>query len=243
MHFNKEYIFKNDFVNTAHFGNLKGFNDFNNLTEMYQIGLNRCNPLEYYFMLCTNNHEVHDISIAMTKEESADFFSHIIKLRDDRGNASAAVTKYWMDEILINSIVADFEQNLFRLSIRNMGEERHNTVTLFTNYKIELYAKVCEIIEERFKGIAGVKYLDTPDGIKVEKLNNRKSQSGETHLQKITKYLESKEIGEVFKMKEICEATKLTQKQVQKVKDNNPSINNMFDKMKTDKKGWYVKIS
>ena len=179
----------------------------------------------------------------MTKEESTEFFCHIIKLRDDRGNASAAITKYQMDEILINSIVADFEQNLFRLSVRNMEEERHNTVTLFTNYKIELYAKVCEIIEKKFKEIAEVKYLDTPDNIKIEQLNNRKSQRGETNLQKITRYLESKEIGEVFKINELCEATKLTRKQVQKVKDNNPSINNIFNKMKTDKKGWYAKIS
>jgi len=44
-------------------------------------------------------------------------------------------------------------------------------------------------------------------------------------------------------MKELCEATKLTHKQVQKVKDNNPSIKNIFNKMKTDKSGWYVKVS
>jgi len=238
----KECIFKNVFAHTAHFGNIKGFNEYNNLTEMYQIGLNRCNPLEYYFMLCTNNYEVYDITKAMTKEESIGFFNHIIKLKDD-GRASAAFAKYWMDEILVNSIVADFEQNLFRLSVRNIGEEGHNKVTLFTNYKIELYAKVCEKIEERFEGIAEVRYLCTPDSIKVEQLNKRKSQSGETNLQKITKYLESKEIGEVFKMKELCEATKLTHKQVQKVKDNNPSIKNIFNKMKTDKSGWYVKVS
>lgn len=124
-----------------------------------------------------------------------------------------------------------------------IGEERHNEVTLFTNYKIELYEKVCKEIEERFKGIAEVRCLGTPDSIKVEQLNKRKSQRGETNLQKITKYLESKEIGEVFKMKELCEATKLTHKQVQKVKDNNPSIKNIFNKMKTDKTGWYVKVS
>ncbi len=239
----KECIFKDVFAHTAHFGNIKGFNEYNNLTEMYQIGLNRCNPLEYYFMLCTNNQEVHDITKAMSKERSIGFFGHIIKLKNKSGEANAAIAKYWMDEILINSIAADFEQNLFRLSVRNMDEERTNKVTLFTNYKIELYAKACEIIEERFKGIAEVKYLDTPDNIIVEQLNKRKSQSGETHLQKITKFLESKEVGEVFKMKDLCEATKLTQKQVQKVKDNNPSINNIFNKMKTDKKGWYAKVS
>lgn len=238
----KESIFKNVFAHTAHFGNIKGFNEYNNLTEMYQIGLNRCNPLEYYFMLCTNNYEVYDITKAMTKEESIGFFNHIIKLKDD-GRASAAFAKYWMDEILVNSIVADFEQNLFRLSVRNIGEEGHNKVTLFTNYKIEMYAKVCEKIEERFKGIAEVRYLGTPDSIKIGKLNNRKSQSGETHLQKISKFLDSKELGEVFDIKELCEATKLTQKQVQKVRDNNPSIKNIFNKMKTDKKGVYVKVS
>lgn len=237
-----EHAFKNVFSHTAHFGNIKGFNEYNNLTEMYQIGLNRCNPLEYYFMLCTNNQEVYNITKAMPKEESRDFFSHIIKLKDD-GKASAAFAKYWMDEILVNSIVADFEQNLFRLSVRNMAEERNNKVMLFTNYAKEMYAKVCKNIEERFKGIAEVKYLDTPDSIKVEQLNNRKSRSGETHLQKILKFLNSKEVGEVFDIKELCENTKLTQKQLQKVKDNNPSIKNIFNKMKTDKKGVYAKVS
>lgn len=238
-----EDAFKNAFAHTAHFGNLKGFNEYNNLTEMYQIGLNRCNPLEYYFMLCTNNQEVYDTTKAMTKEQSRDFFWHIIKLKNDSGKASAAFAKYWMDEILVNSIVADFEQNLFRLSVRNIGEERQNKVTLFTNYTKELYSRVCEEIEKRFKGTAEVKYLDTPDNIKVEKLNNRKSKSGETHLQKILKFLDSKEIGEVFEIKELCEKTKLTQKQLQKVKDNNPSIKNIFNEMKTDKRGWYAKVS
>lgn len=239
----KEYIFKDVFAHTAHFGNIKGFNEYNNLTEMYQIGLNRCNPLEYYFMLSTNNREICDITKAMSKEKSRDFFSHIIKLKNDVGEASAVIAKYWMDEILINSVVADFEQNLFRISVGKMDEERYNTVSLFTNYTNELYARICEKIEERFKGIAEVKYLDTPDSIKVEQLNKRKSKSGETHLQKILRFLDSKEAGEVFDIKELCENTKLTQKQLQKVKDNNPSIKNIFNKMKTDKKGWYAKVS
>ena len=239
----KEYEkqFKNNFDNVEHFGNIKGYNNYNDVTESYQIGINRFNPFTYFLMVATINKEYYEMVTSMTVEKSIEFFDSVIKTNNDSGGSMEGLTKYYMEEVLIKSVVADFEQNMFRTSIRNIDNTNENITYLFMNYGYKTYSKIAEAIEKRYSGIAEVEYVETPDIVSISKVKKRKTSNGESHAQKILKYLDTLEEGEMFKTSEMLSETGLKQVQLDKVKANNPSIKKWFYIMKTDEKGWYVK--
>lgn len=239
----KEYekFFTDISPNINHFGNIKGSNKHRQITECFHIGINRFNPFEYFLMAGTVVDEYYKDAISMTPERSIDFFDCILKTTSDKGGSREAFVKYDMEQMLINSVVADFEQNIFRMSIRNIDNNAHNVAYLFMNYESEIYEKVAKCIEERFEGIAKVEYIETPDIIALDKLKKRKSVKGETNTQKVISWIENLKVGEMFRTSDLIKGTKLTSKQLDKVKEHNECIRNLFLSMKTEKKGYYVK--
>lgn len=228
-------------TNVSHFGNIKGYNEYRDLTECFQVGINRFNPFEYFLMAGTVTDEYYLNAIAMTPERSVEFFEGIIKTNSNKGGAMEAIIKYDMREMLINSIVADFEQNIFRMSIRNIDNQASNIAYLFMNYETETYNEIAKCIEERFKGIANIEYIDTPINIAINKLKKRKSAKGETNTQKVIAWIENLDDGEMFRTSDLLKETELSSKQLDKVKEHNESIRSLFLSMKTERKGWYVK--
>ena len=239
----KEYekYFTDISPNINHFGNIKGSNKHRQITECFHIGVNRFNPFVYFLMAGTVVDDYYKDAISMTPERSIDFFDSILKTNSDKGRSKEAFVKYDMEQMLINSVIADFEQNIFRMSIRNIDNSAHNVAYLFINYESDTYGKVAKCIEERFKGIATVEYLGTPDTIALDKLKNRNSVKGETNTQKVISWIENLKVGEMFRTSDLLKGTKLTSKQLDKVKEHNECIRNSFLSMKTDKKGYYIK--
>lgn len=227
--------FKRDFDYVGYFGNLKGFNDFNELCNMAHIGMNRFPNMAYYFIYCGCHIEEYQKLQEMSEEESLKFFDALSRNHNKE-------YENIINEIMLRCMLADFEQNIFRLAIRNYKNTEDVNIWTFYNSEDSLYQKLSNMIEERYSKYGVIfKYEDTPESLKIEKVKNRKPPKGKskTHAQKIIEWRERLKSGTEYKIKALLEETGLNDKQLQKVKSNNEIIAKIFENDKTDKKGYY----
>lgn len=77
--------------------------------------------------------------------------------------------------------------------------------------------------------------------MQVEKVKDRKPPEGksQTNAQKIISWVEAKESGTVFKMKEMLSDTEISDNALKDLKKNNKFIKQYLENMKTDKRGYY----
>lgn len=227
--------FQKDFRNVGYFGNLKGFNDFKDLQRMAHIGMNRFPNMAYFFIYCGCNMETYNKLMEMTEDESLTFFDSLGK--NHNKEYEGVITS-----IMLRCMLADFEQNIFRLAIRNYDNLDNVHIWTFYNTDDDLYNNLSSMIEERYK-CYGVdfEYEDTPEEIKIEKVKNRKPPQGKkmTNAQKIISWREQLEVGTEYKVQTLLKETGLNDKQFQKAKSNNEMIAKIFESDKTDKKGYY----
>lgn len=231
--------FKKDFDNVCYFGNLKGFNDFKDLYKMAHVGMNRYPPMAYFYIYCGCNMDVYNSLSSMTEEDT-------LKLFDDITSNKSEEYQEALDNIMIHCMLADFEQNIFRLAIRDYNNEDKVEVWTFYNSEHTVYNSLSSLIEKRFKPFSVVfKYEDAPEELLLEKAKNRKppNDKEKTHAQKIIEWRDSLPTGKEYKTKDLLEATGLTNKQLQKAKGNNNVLANLFKSDETNKKGYYVKTS
>ena len=139
-------------------------------------------------------------------------------------------------------MLADFEQNIFRLAIRNYKNKENVHIWTFYNADDYLYSELSAMIEERYKPYGTVfEYEDTPEELKVEKIKNRKPPEGKkmTNAQKIISWREQLPPGTEYKVQTLLKETGLNDKQFQKAKSNNEVLAKILESDKTDKKGYY----
>ena len=139
-------------------------------------------------------------------------------------------------------MLADFEQNIFRLAIRNYENTENVHIWTFYNADDYLYSKLSAMIEERYKPYGAVfEYEDTPEELKIEKIKNRKPPEGKkmTNAQKIINWREQLSPGTEYKVQTLLKETGLNDKQFQKAKSNNEVLAKILESDKTDKKGYY----
>ena len=171
----------------------------------------------------------------MTEEESLKFFDAITK--NHNAEYEPIIT-----QIMLRCMLADFEQNIFRLAIRNF--KNTETVHIWTFYKsdVDVYAQLSRMIEERYKP-QGVQfeYEDTPEELKIEKIKERKPPKGKrmTNAQKIISWREKLPVGTEYKIQTLLKETGLTDRQLQKAKSNNNALAKLLESDKTAKKGYY----
>lgn len=233
--------FKDTSKALAYFGNIKGFNEFKELTECYHIGINRYEPIVYFMMACVVEPWIYQYVKTMNIDESAEFFEEITNNKIDYSEVSEEMKiKMVMQDMLTWSVMADFEQNIFRLSIRDIGNKRHNEVNLLINYENKQYEILCRTIEARFSKRAEINYVDTPSNILEEKTRHRKSDTGETHPQKILNYIDSLPDGCEFNIQSLCDVTGLSTRQVESAKKNS-IVREKLNDMRTSKRGNYKK--
>jgi len=143
---------------------------------------------------------------------------------------------------MLRCMLADFEQNIFRLAIRNYSNTEHVHIWTFYNVEDNLYKSLSYMIENRYRpyGVT-FEYEDKPEELKIEEIKSRKPPNGKkmTNAQKIIEWCDNQEFGKVFKINELLHDTGLSNDDLKKVKKNNPTINELFISMKTDKKGYY----
>lgn len=227
--------FEKDFENVIYFGNIKGSNDYKDVYQMAHVGMNRFPNLAYYYMYCGCHMEEYDKLAEMSEEESLHFFDQLSK--NHNKDYEDIIT-----EVMLRCMLADFEQNIFRLAIRNFKNTEKVRVWVFCNTDDALYHELTKRIEKRY-GPYGVKftYEDAPEELQIEKVKDRKPPEGkkQTNAQKIIEWREKLVPGTEYKVKDLLEGTGLNDKQFQKVKKNNKVISDIFAKDKTEKKGYY----
>ena len=179
--------------------------------------------------------EVYKELMTLTEEESLKFFDSLRKNHNKE-------YEYIITQVMLRCMLADFEQNIFRLAIRNYTNTENVHIWTFYNAEDALYAELSAMIENRY-GPYGVvfEYEDTPEQLKVEKVKDRKPPNGKqmTNAQKIISWCESQKQGTVFKVNTLLAETGLSNDSFKETRRSNAVIKKMFDEMKTDKQGYY----
>lgn len=224
--------FKKDFPMVAYFGNMKGFNIYRKITKMAHIGLNRYSQMAYFFMYCASNDEEYQKVKSMSIAESILYFDDVLNNNEV------------MDDIMYHSILADFEQNIFRLAIRNLDNKKPVHVWAFYNNSDNgnQFFPLSLMMKMRYMSL-GVKFIyeDAPQCVKFNAIINRTPPNGKamTNAQIVLEWWENQPKGKEFEVKELLFDTGLNSRQLQKVKEKNASISKLFSDNKMDKKGRY----
>lgn len=227
--------FQKEFRNVGYFGNLKGFNDFKDLYRMAHVGMNRFPNMAYYFIYCGSHMEEYHRLSEMGEDESLDFFTLLSKNHNKE-------YEYIINKIMLRCMLADFEQNIFRLAIRNYENTDNVHIWTFYNTDDYLYNELSAMIEDRYKPYGALfEYEDTPEELKIEKVKDRKPPNGKkmTNAQKIISWREKLPKGTEYKIQTLLKETGLSDKQLQKAKSNNEVLSRILESDKTDKKGYY----
>lgn len=224
------------FINTA-------TTDLESLTEvdeqykyqMAHIGMNRFPNLVYFFIYCGCHMELYEKLSEMSEEESLQFFDELTK--NHNKEYEGVITG-----IMLRCMLADFEQNIFRLAIRNYSNTEHVHIWTFYNVEDKLYKSLSEMIENRYSpyGVT-FDYEDKPEALKIEEIKSRKPPKGKkmTNAQKIIEWRDQLSQGTEYKLQELLKGTGLTNKQFQKARNGNKTLSDILKSDKTDKKGYY----
>ena len=201
---------------------------------MAHIGMNRYPPTAYFYIYCGCNMDIYHKLRDMTEEESKNFFKNI--------NSNSSQYQNILDTVMLKCMLADFEQNIFRLAIRNYGNTDDVHIWTFYNNGSDVYKALSSMIEDRYKPYGVVfEYEDSPEELQIEKIKDRKPPEGKkmTNAQKVIEWRDHQTKGKEFKIKELLKDTGLTYDSFKKVLKNNPILKKEFDLMKTSKKGYY----
>lgn len=212
-----EHRFKDQFKNVNHFGNIKGSNQYREVNNICQVGLNRWSELIYVLY-------ANEIGRCNDLDES------LIKRIYDVET---------IDRIRCSLILSDIEQNIYRCSIRNNGNKHKcNYMILFNTIErsklFKDYKPLVTMLERRYKPLgAMINVIDTPPKFKLLKAEERNSEN-ETSLQKFNEWFKRQPKGRLFKRSDLKNEIKLTDPQFKEVKRT--GILNHF---KTQKQGVY----
>ena len=228
--------FLKTFRYVAYFGNLKGTNDFMGLTKMGHIGMNRFPNLTYFYMYCGCNMETFERLSKMSEEDSLVFLGEVSK--NHNKEYEEIITS-----IMLQCMLADFEQNLFRLAIRNYDNTKKIHVWTFCNTADDLYSELTGMIEQRYREY-GVQfeYEDTPQALLVAKAKERKPPEGKdkTHAQRIIEWVNIQPDGREFKRAELLKELGMSENQFKNSLKKNQTVKGIVENLKVqNKKGYY----
>lgn len=196
--------------------------------------MNRYPPTAYFYIYCGCNMDFYHKLRDMTEEESKNFFKSI--------NSNSSQYQNILDTVMLRCMLADFEQNIFRLAIRNYGNTDDVHIWTFYNNDSDVYKSLSSMIEDRYKPYGAVfEYEDAPEELQIEKIKDRKPPKGKkkTNAQKIINWCEQQEHGTVFKIGTLLSDTGLSNNTFKETRKSNSTIKKMFNEMKTEKQGYY----
>ena len=122
---------------TAHFGDIKGKNEFKDATVIAQIGLNSLQPPQYLAHILARNKEMQQMFPGKSHEETEKMLEEIVK-----GETYLNfMTRY---------ILADIDQCLFRSAIRQADNRKDVTYYLFYSLLSPQYKLLTKKIIERY---------------------------------------------------------------------------------------------
>ena len=140
--------------NVAHFGDIRGKNDFTSENAFAQVGINRMQPVHYLVHVLGRN---DDMRQDVARREPDSMYEQIEAIyQDDR-----------YIEFMTSHILADIDQCMFRSAIRNSDNTKDVVYYLF--YKLYRYPKLRTAIENRYKTQLGasIEYIKEKDIIEA----------------------------------------------------------------------------
>ena len=209
---------------TGHFGRLHGSNKYRNADLIAHVGLNRQPHINYFLIdsIVSSYNELNDIRNKSLIEQ----VTLLNEWMKPNGKISTGDT-------MMKSLLVDFEQNIFRSAIRKRDNTKV-TVLLFCDCRI--FRKLIYLMRGRYEKLgATIKEIVHP----AFGVSDALARKGETNTQKIINWMKQQKDGTIFKIAQMKKETGLTDKNVDKVKDNNKSIHELFNQMKTEKRGYY----
>lgn len=215
-----ENKFKDRFKSVNHFGNIKGSNQYREINNICQVGLNRWSEL-IYVLYANEIGRCNDLDKSLIK-----------RIYDTKT----------IDRIRCSLILTDIEQNVYRCGIRNNGNKHKcNYMLMFnTTEKSRLfkdYQPLVTMIEKRYKPLGStINVIDAPTEFKLLKSRERNQ---ETNTKKILRWLSANK-GNTFHINDMLLNLNLTQKQFGRIKEKDLSIKQLFENMKTNKRGYYI---
>lgn len=219
--------FKNYFT-TAHFGKIKGTNAFRGKQNITQVGLSVL-PHSLYFLLAG----------AINRYNCHNDLTNIVYDYDT------------VDNIMCRFILADLEQNIFRGCIRNETNKEMMNYLLFCNYEnlstlTDRTSKLKDIVDgkklkkmifDRYSKLgATIIFKKTPIEFKLLKAKERKQ---DTNTKKILEWCNSKPSGYIFKISELKQDLNIKDKTLDKLREKDSIIKDMFNNMSNNRKGYY----
>ena len=221
-------------IRRDYLGNLKGRNDFQDHLVFAQVGLNY-KPFSCY--------------LSILVEQNPDLRKKLIDPQSYQGAGDVKIIEEYMNSktyksAVLNDLLADIEQNIFRSPIRNPSCKEDVYYYLFFDYDNLGNQGLKEKIFDRFHNRYGADVLciDPAQYLCKQKILCRKATKEKTAAQKILEYLATMKDGSVFRIDDLLSQTQLTQKQFNKVKEKNEFIREYFNKMAVEgKRGVYSK--
>lgn len=204
-----------DYPEVNHFGNIKGFNCYNQLTNILQIGVLRY-PDDAYIDIAGYTALTQQSNIIL-KVFTQDRFERL------------------RHSIMCRYIAADIEQNLLRSKIRNIDCKEPVTYTIMMNCKDQ--SDVISILADRFPR-AKIEVIATPT-IFLKARNQQRNNKKMSVSQRVIDWLANQPQGTVFKINDMYTALQISRKQFSKAKENNKSLSKIFQDIQTEKRGYY----
>lgn len=224
--------FGNSGYDLGHFGGIKGMNDFIKHTKFVHVGNNRFDPFVYFIKYLAQKPFVFEQLKKMNESASREFILETTKL--NRGLFKNDI----LNRIMFRSIMADFEQNIFRTAIRNFHNKAE--VKVYTFWNCKMFEPLNNLIEDRYKPF-GVKfeYLGVPDPVRKMKTGIRKPKDGKkTNPKKILGWYSNQPKGKVFKLSEMLIELNIDNNDFKNAKKNS-QIKSLLEKSRTEKQGYY----
>lgn len=208
---------------TMHFGDTKGYNDYKDVTEFLQIGVNRQDDL-YYFSTYLELYpkEMEKIN-TLSPDDILIYIEQITWL--ERGNFENEK----IQNIMLSKIATDFEQNIFRTKLRQFGSSDEVNIKIICAKE---YKKAISPVLRRY-GIS----LDVDEQTFYIEPGLRDG----SHAFQILTYLASLPVGAEFTTKDIYAETGLSKHQFDKAKETH-GIREILTLWRTSK-GRYRKSS
>lgn len=212
------------YFTTEHFGNIKGTNAFRTEQNIAQVGISVL-PHSVYFLIA----------------------GEIVKYNHHNDLTNIVSDYNTVDEVMCRFIMADLEQNIFRGCIRDEANQATMNYMLFCNYdylstltdrhsmlqQVVDGKKLKRMIYNRYSRLdAKINFIEMPMEFKLFKLEERQQ---DTNTRRVLDWLSTQGKGYTFEIEDMLNNLSLSQKQFQKIKYINPSIKELFNKMRLSK--------
>lgn len=126
---------------TAHFGGIKGLNEYAEAACIAQVGLNEMQPVHYLVHMLARGEEMRSKLIGLSPEESNEQIRNIMTETDNCAHVKVA------------HILADIDQNMFRSAIRSAKNRQDVVFYLF--YKHTHIPQLLDVIIGRYCDFLG----------------------------------------------------------------------------------------